>query len=76
MQHLFRHMPRRDMQLLFSTPFPVIDYLVEHVRLAIRTWPWASKMGVPWSVFLDDVVPYAVVDELRDVTFRYSRWLL
>lgn len=71
MTHLLRFMPRRDMVLLFSQPLHFIDYMVEHVRYAILTWPWASSMGVSWDVFVENVVPYAVLDEKRDLDFRW-----
>jgi hypothetical protein len=71
MTYLFRYMPRRDMILLFNHPIEFTDYLVQHVRYAIITWPWASNLGVGWDVFLENVVPYAILDEKRDVSFRW-----
>jgi hypothetical protein len=43
------------------------EVLVEHVKLALAARyasPWASS--VPWSIFLNDVLPYASLDEPRD----------
>ncbi len=33
----------------------------------------ASKWGVPLDVFMDAVLPYAVLDEKRDVDFRWRQ---
>jgi len=68
---LLRYMPRRDMILLFNQPVDFIDFIVEHVRYAILSWPWASSMGVSWDTFTEYVLPYAVLDEKRDLAFRW-----
>ena len=54
-------MPDRDLQTLSA------DYLLENQRLAhdaITSAPWAET--VPEEVFLEGILPYAVVDERRD----------
>jgi len=44
---------------------------VEHVRYALWTWPWASARGVAWDMFTENVLPYAILDEKRDLEFRW-----
>ena len=61
MQWLITRMPTSDLQTLSA------DYLVENLRLAIEareTAPWRDE--VPDEIFLDAVLPYAVVNERRD----------
>jgi pimeloyl-ACP methyl ester carboxylesterase len=61
MQFLIRHMPTVDLQRLSA------DFLVENVSLAYEAFgnsPWAQK--VPREVFLNDVLPYASLNERRD----------
>lgn len=36
-QFLVRHMPRRDMLLLFEMPYQFVEFILEHVRFALRT---------------------------------------
>eukprot|EP00698_Gefionella_okellyi_P005099 TRINITY_DN14681_c0_g1_i1.p1 TRINITY_DN14681_c0_g1~~TRINITY_DN14681_c0_g1_i1.p1 ORF type:complete len:413 (-),score=53.46 TRINITY_DN14681_c0_g1_i1:58-1296(-) len=70
--YLLTHMPRRDLMLLFSTPFVVLDILIEHIRYALLTraqFPWAR--AVPWDIFLDGVVPYYSLNEKRDLWWRW-----
>ena len=70
--HLLSHAPRRDLILLFNAPETFIDFAAEHVRLAMRAWARNSaRWGVSWSVFLDGVLPYSVIDEKRDTHFRW-----
>jgi len=64
-------MPRRDLQLLFSDTRIFIDYLFEHIRFALQTFPFSNKFGVTWENFLDNVLPYAVLDEKRDLWWRW-----
>ncbi len=56
---LVEHMPVADLQSLQA------GYLLENVRLAC-----SARQSVPWQVpdevFLNDVLPYACVDELRE----------
>mmetsp|Transcript_20848 Transcript_20848/g.49481 ORF Transcript_20848/g.49481 Transcript_20848/m.49481 type:complete len:352 (+) Transcript_20848:1-1056(+) len=70
-EYLLEHMPRRDLLLLFSQPFQMMDFMFEHVRFALKTWPWASAQNISWPVFLDNVVPFAFFDEPRDVWWRW-----
>ena len=61
MQFLIAHMPDRDLKTLSA------DYLLENVRLAYRAWndaPW--KKRIPKEVFLNNVLPYASINERRD----------
>ncbi len=61
MAFLVAHMPERDLKALTA------DFLVANTRLAYRArreLPWGKD--VPEDVFLNDVLPYANVDERRD----------
>lgn len=72
LDHLFRYMPRRDLLVFFSSPYATLDFLVEHIRFALlarATHKWAE--AVPFPVFLDSVLPYAVLDEPRDFAWRW-----
>lgn len=58
---LIGHMPERDVKTLQPA------YLRKNVALAQRAraeFPWAAE--VPTEIFLNDVVPYASLDESRD----------
>jgi hypothetical protein len=60
MEFLIRWMPERDLQSLTA------EFLLENVKLAyqVRTQtPWGKT--IPKSVFLNDVLPYANVNEPR-----------
>jgi hypothetical protein len=60
-EFLITHMPDSDVATLKP------DYLRENVALAFKArseFPWAE--AVPMPVFLNDVVPYATLDESRD----------
>lgn len=60
-EFLIRNMPRKDLTTLSS------EFLLEHVRLAYQ-----AKAQTPWTdqvseeLFLNDVLPYAHVDETRE----------
>ena len=72
LQHLLAYMPRRDLIPLSAQPLLFIDFLFEHVRYALLAraqFPFAQP--VPWEVFLDTVLPYAVVNEHRDWWWRW-----
>ncbi|MCC6407720.1 MAG: transglutaminase domain-containing protein, partial [Planctomycetes bacterium] len=59
--YLREHMPERDRATLPA------GFLEEHVALALQAraeFPWAAE--VPEELFLNDVAPYAVLDEPRD----------
>ena len=61
MEFLVRHMPVRDLQNLSA------EFLLQNVRLAYKTRskvPWGKS--IPEDVFLNDVLPYASVNEQRD----------
>lgn len=71
LDHLVAHMPRRDAMKLSSDTF--IDFLFEHVRYAIASrihgHAWATDIPLP--IFLDYVLPYAFLDEKRDIEFKW-----
>jgi hypothetical protein len=61
MAFLIANMPDRDLQALKA------DFLLENVALAYQAKkqvPWGTT--IPLEIFLNDVLPYANVDEARD----------
>jgi hypothetical protein len=61
MEFLIAHMPDADLQKLSA------DYLLDNVRLAHKAWqesPWKDQ--IPESLFLNNVLPYANINENRD----------
>ncbi|MFM7073526.1 MAG: transglutaminase domain-containing protein [Planctomycetota bacterium] len=61
MRFLVSHMPASDLRRLTA------DYLLENVAIAYESWrasPWHAQ--VPEDVFLNDILPYASVNERRD----------
>jgi len=61
MEFLIAHMPEVDLQSLSA------DYLLDNVRLAHQAWqesPWKDQ--IPESLFLNNVLPYANINENRD----------
>lgn len=64
-------MPRRDLMLLASDTSLTVDFLLEHVRYALRTRAWSRSMNISWPVFVDSVLPYSILDEKRDIWFRW-----
>ncbi len=61
MEFLIRNMPESDLRELTA------DFLVENVRLAFQVrekTPWGKN--IPIDIFLNDVLPYANVNEARD----------
>lgn len=61
MQFLVAHMPERDAKVLTG------DFLLKNVNWAYKareTFPWAKQ--VPEDIFLNDVLPYAALNERRD----------
>ncbi|WP_425395389.1 transglutaminase domain-containing protein [Aeoliella sp.] len=61
MEFLIANMPERDLQSLSS------EYLLENVTLAYRAWreaPWHEEVSEP--LFLNNVLPYASINERRD----------
>ena len=61
MEFLVRHMPDPDLRELTA------EFLLENVAYAYRAWneaPW--KESLPKDVFLNDVLPYANINERRD----------
>ena len=68
---LLAGMPRRDLQLLASDTSLFVDFLLEHTRYALRTRAWSSAFNVTWPLFVEAVLPYAIIDEKRDLWFRW-----
>ena len=68
---LLAGMPRRDLMLLETQTHLVADFLLEHVRYALHTRAWSRGMNVTWQAFADYVLPYSVLDEKRDLYFRW-----
>ena len=61
MRFLVAYMPERDLHALAA------DYLLENVNYAYKAWreaPWHDQ--VPEALFLNDVLPYACINERRD----------
>ena len=61
MLFLIANMPERDLKSLSA------KYLLENVRLAYQAWdksPWKEKL--PKDIFLNNVLPYASINERRD----------
>lgn len=61
MRFLVENMPKRDLQTLSG------DYLLQNVALAYEALAKATwRERLPKEIFLNDVLPYASVDESRD----------
>lgn len=61
MLFLIANMPQRDLESLSS------DFLLNNVRYAYRAWneaPWKDSISV--DMFLENILPYANVNERRD----------
>jgi len=61
LRFLVAYMPKRDLQSISA------DFLLKNVRFAYQAWneaPWNDR--VPKEVFLNDVLPYASINERRD----------
>ena len=57
---LVAHMPKRDLQSLSA------DFLLNNVRFTYQAWneaPW--KDGISKELFLNEVLPYASINERR-----------
>lgn len=61
MRFLIGNMPDTDLHSLTS------KFLLENVSVAYAAWNGSAwKTGVPKAVFLNDVLPYAILNEARD----------
>ena len=61
MEFLIQNMPEQDSRTLKA------DFLLENVRLAYQAWKnskWHAE--IPEDIFLNNVLPYCVVNETRD----------
>eukprot|EP00939_MAST-03C_sp_MAST-3C-sp1_P000190 g190.t1 len=75
-KHLLMYMPFRDQMLLFQESDTFLNYLTEHVRLALHVRysgpKWATnKTLLSDSMFLENVLPYNFLNEKRDVEFNW-----
>ena len=61
MAYLLAHMPQGDLDTL---DLEILRENVEYAYLARERFPWAGAL--PDSVFLNEVLPYAVADEVRE----------
>lgn len=71
MAFLIQHMPQRDLDEAELTA----GFLLAQTRLALEAraaTKWAQD--VPWELFLNDVLPYAVLGEPRDGDWRGMFW--
>lgn len=78
--HLILYMPPRDSMRLFSGDDRFLEFLLQHVRYALLV---RTKSGASWAknasgiikdeMFLDYVLPYAFLDEKRDVNFFWRQ---
>ena len=71
LQHLLDFMPKRDTLVLFDDVFFAIDFLAETVRLSLLQWPRLRDAGVSFDIFVDAVLPYAVLNEKRDFDYHW-----
>lgn len=74
MEHLIRYMPVRDALLLFGDGGnDFATFLSEHIQLSLNlrydgpTW----IRSIPRDIFQDYVLPYAFLNEKRDLKFRW-----
>ena len=61
MDFLIAYMPDRDLRSLSA------DFLLNNVKFAYQAWdnsPWKGQ--IPQKIFLNDVLPYACINERRD----------
>ena len=40
-------------------------------RYALRTRGWSKHQNVTWNIFADNVLPYGILDEKRDLSWRW-----
>jgi hypothetical protein len=71
LQYLIKGMPRRDFLIFSSNPILFMEFLIEHIRFALHTRSWSLSYNVSWEIFAENVLPYAILDEKRDLYFRW-----
>ncbi len=76
LSHLLQYMPVRDAIKLLQTDDRFLDFLLENLRLALLVRDhgpaWVRNTSlVSDREFHDYVLPYAFLDEKRDVSFRW-----
>ena len=67
---LVARLPRRDALLLLTDAQLFMDFLFENIRYALHTRAWSLAWGVTWDLFVEAVLPFAVIDEKRDLWWR------
>lgn len=78
LEHLLRYMPIRDSVKLMQSDDRFLDFLLENIRFSIlvrRSGPgWASNTSlISDNDWLEYVLPYAFLDEKRDINFGWRR---
>ena len=74
MEHLIEHMPVRDALLLFGNGGDTfLNFIAEHIQLAllVRYDGPSWTRSIPQDIYRDYVLPYAFLNEKRDVDFRW-----
>lgn len=59
------------MLLLFETPYQFVEFILEHVRFALRTRGYSKHYNISWDIFANYVLPYGILDEKRDLSWRW-----
>ena len=79
LSHLIRYMPIRDSIRLYNDNDQFLNFLFDHIRFALLV---RTKTGANWiknttlysnDIFLEYVLPYAFLDEKRDVHFKWRQ---
>jgi hypothetical protein len=71
LSHLLSYMGRADLQVLFTQPFLMLDYLHEHVSFATAARGGGILTNVTDELWLEYVVPFGFMDEKRDLFWRW-----
>jgi len=69
LSYLTTWMPLRDVGVITAAELAETTHLALQVRFDTTHFPWAA--GVPWSIFLNDVLPYSMLSEPRDRWRRF-----
>lgn len=69
--HILSYMGRADLQVLFTQPFLMLDYLHEHVTYATAARGGGILTNVTDELWLEYVVPFGFMDEKRDLFWRW-----
>lgn len=74
--HIIQYMPRRDLLRMFGAGaagdvFAFMDFMSENIRYALKArTAFSYASNVPWSIFLDFVLPYTQLGEKIDLYWR------